>query len=153
MNPSADTPSDRFLRYGRQKLIALLAVTLLVGTGGLAMVLASGEPAERWVTNVALVLVLVALLVMVQFAIRGRRWSPEAPAVQVALRDEWLRSNIDRASRGALAVVLLAQFPLAIFFGYRMELSQPQGPIVMAAATFMIGLSSQIGLFLWFDRE
>ena len=152
MSPPDDTPSDRFLQHTRRKLTALLFVTILVGTAGFAVVLTSGATAGRWAIPAALVLTLVAILVLVQLAAEGRQWRPGTPAVEAVKRDEWLRSNMDRATRGALAIVLVAQFPFAILIGYAGSLAQPQGPILMAAVTFVIGVTSQIGLFLWFDR-
>jgi hypothetical protein len=153
MKPSPETPSDLFLRFSRQKLAALLLVTLLVNGAALALVLTPTGPAWSQAANVSLVLVALAILVIVQFAFRGRRWSANTPQVQIALRDEWLRSNMDRATRGALVVVLLAQFPLAVPLGFLAELEPPRGPIVMAMATVLVGLVTQMGLFLWFDRE
>jgi uncharacterized membrane protein len=153
MNASPESPSDLFLRYSRQKLLALLIVALVVGAVGLALVVTPSGPAWRSVADVSLVVIALVILVLVQFAVRGRRWTPADPEVQAAMRDEWLAANVGRANRGALALVLLAQFPLAVPLGFMAELVPPQGPIVMAMATVMIGLVSRIGLFLWYDRE
>lgn len=152
MSPPDDTPSDRFLVHTRRKLTALLLITLLVGTASVAVVLTSGAAAERWAIPMAVVLTLVAIVVLVQLAAEGRKWRPGMPAVEAVKRDEWLRANMDRATRGALAMVLVAQFPLAILIGYAGSLAQPQGPILMAALTFVIGVTGQLGIFLWLDR-
>lgn len=153
MRASQQSPSDLFLNYSRQKLIALLIVSLVVGAVGLALVIIPSGPTWRSVADVSLVVMALVILVIVGFAMRGRQWSAAAPEVQAAQRDEWLATNVNRANRGALAVVLLAQFPLAVPLGYMANLVPPQGTIVMAMATVMIGLVSRIGLFLWYDRE
>ena len=152
MSPRDDTPSDRFLQHTRRKLTALLLATVLVGAASFAVVLSSGATAERWAVPTALLLTSVAILILVQLVAEGRKWRSGSPAVEAVRRDEWLRSNMDRATRGALALVLVAQFPLAILIGYAGGLAQPQGPILMAALTFVIGVTSKIGLFLWFER-
>ncbi len=153
MNSPRESPSERYLRYHRQKLIALLVVSLVVGVVGLALVLTPTGPNWRSTADFSLVVMALVILVLVQFAIRGRRWNPAAPEVQAARRDEWVAANVDRANRGALALVLLAQFPLAVPLGYMTDLAPPRGPIVMAMATVLIALVARIGLFLWYDRE
>jgi hypothetical protein len=86
-------------------------------------------------------------------SLRRRRWAPDAPEVKAAMQDEWRRTNMDRASRTALIVVLIAQWPLGIVFGFLAQLPPPRAALAMAAATITLGLATLITLFLFFNRE
>ena len=58
-----------------------------------------------------------------------------------------------RASRVALIVVLMAQYPLVLLFEFVMQLPPPRGAFAMAASTITLGLATLMALFLFFDRE
>lgn len=147
-------PSEQFLRFRQRKMITLLAIILVVGAIGLALVLTPGGPVWRSVSRASLIPLAIAIVVAVQVAFRGRRWSADSPEVKVAMQDEWLRSNMDRASRLALVVALLAQYPLALMFATLFPgLPQPRPVFAMAFSTITLALATQLGVFLYLDRE
>lgn len=144
--------TELFLRFHRGKMIALLGLVVVVGAIGLALMLTPVGPVWRSVSRVSLIPVAIAIVVFVQMSLRSRRWAPDSPEVRVAKQDEWWRTNMDRASRRALIVVLLAQWPLGLMLGFA-QVPAPRGAMAMATATITLGLATQIGLFLFFDRE
>ncbi len=154
MTEPVDDRSELFLRFSRRKMAALLGIVVVVGVIGLALVLTPGGPIWRTVSRVSLIPVAIAIVVAVQMAFRGRRWAADSPEVRVAMQDEWRRTNMDRASRLALIVVLLAQYPLALLLGiFLPHLPQPRPAFAMAFSTITLALAAQLGLFLFFDRE
>lgn len=151
--PTVDR-SELFLSFNRRKMIALLGIVIVVGAIGLAILLTPSGPAWRTVSRASLIPVAIAIIVAVQMSLRGRRWAPDSPEVRMAMQDEWWKTNMDRASRIALVVVLLSQYPLAWLFGLIMsDLPQPRPSFAMAFATITLGAVTQLGLFLYFDRE
>lgn len=152
MSQPTDDRSELFLQFSQRKLTTLLVIVLAVGAVGLALMLTPTGTVWRAVSRVSLVPVAVAIVLIVQMTLRGRRWSPDSPEVRVAMQDEWRRTNMNRASRLALVVVLLAQWPLALILGFA-QIPAPRGAMAMAMATITLGLSTQIALFLFFDRE
>lgn len=152
MTQPIDDRFEMFVRFYRGKMIALLGVVVVVGAIGLALMLTPVGPVWHSVARVSLVPVAIAIVVVVQMSLRGRRWAPDSPEVRVAMQDEWWRTNMDRASRWALIVVLIAQWPLGLMLGFT-EVPAPRGAMAMAMATITIGLATQLGLFLFFDRE
>jgi len=134
-------------------MIALLVVVVVLGATALSLML-SPAGAVRSPANLVwwLLPVAIALLVAVPMSLRRRRWAPDAPEVKAAMHDEWRRTNRDRASRSALIVVLIAQWPLGLIFGF-LTLPAPRVAFAMAAATITLGLATWIMLFLNFDRE
>jgi predicted signal transduction protein with EAL and GGDEF domain len=146
--------SELFLRFSRQKLIALFAIVIVVGAVGLALLLTPIGPAWRSMSLTLLVPVSIAVLAALWFSLRGRRWNPDSPEVKIATEDEWRRTNMDRATRAALIVALVAQYPLALMFGmFLPDLAQPRPAFAMAFSTITLALAVQIGLFLSLDRE
>ncbi len=110
-------------------MIVLLFVVAILGGTGLALILSPdgsvGRSAARaaWLIPIAIAIATAA----VQTSLKGRRWNPDSPEVKTILQDEFRRTNMDRAARISLIVVLAAQWPL--------------------------GLLTLITLFLFFDRE
>lgn len=144
--------SDLFLQFNRRKLTLLLAIVLVVGAIGLALMLTPAGPAWRSVARASVVPVVVVIAVLVQLAIRSRRWAPKSPEVEVAMQDEWQRTNMNRASRTAFVVLLVAQWPLGITLGF-LDVPAPRGAMAMAMATVTLGLATQLAAFLFLDRE
>jgi uncharacterized membrane protein len=151
-NLAAET-SERFLRFSRQKMYALLVVVILLGATGLALILPPTGPTWRSIARACLIPVAIAIVVVVQMALRSRRFAPNSPEVKMALNDEWRQTNMNRATRAALIVILIAQYPLALLFGFVTDLPTPRPGFAMAFSTITLGLATQLALFLFFDRE
>jgi len=152
MSQATDDRSELFLQFSQRKLTTLLVIVLAVGAAGLALMLTPTGTVWRAVSRISLVPVAVAIVLIVQMTLRGRRWPPDSPEVRMAMQDEWRRTNMNRASRLALVVVLLAQWPLALVLGFT-QIPAPRGAMAMAMASITLGLATQIALFLFFDRE
>jgi hypothetical protein len=144
--------SELFLRFYRRKMMAWLGVLAVVGAIGLALMLTPTGPVWRSLSRVSLIPLALAIIVLVQMSLRSRRFAPDSREVRLALQDEWWRTNMDRASRKALIVVMLAQWPLSLVLGFA-GVPAPRGAMAMATTTITLGLVTQIGLFLFYDRE
>lgn len=155
MTPPNENSVEVLQRFSRRSMVVLLFVVALLGGTGLALVLspegAVGRSANRaaWLIPVAIVITVTAL----QTTLRGRRWNPDSPEVRTIMQDEWRRTNMDRASRISLIVVLAAQWPLGISIGLLGNLPALRTAMAMAAASITLGLVTVITLFLFFDRE
>lgn len=145
--------SERFLHFSQRSLVALLVVVVVLGATALSLMLsppgavASSANLAWWLLPVA-----IAALVAVPMSLQRRRWTEDAPEVKAVMQDEWRRMNRDRASRSSLIVVLVAQWPLGLAFGF-LDLPQPRVAFAMAAATITLGLVTWITLFLYLDRD
>lgn len=154
-NPNEDR-SELFVRFHRKSLFALMMIILVMGGTGLSLALwpalTVGKYANTqwWMLPVGIVI----FISLFTFA-GGRRFSPEAPEVLVATHDEGRRTNMLRAARAALIVVLVGQWPLGLALGFLTQphLAAPRIAIAMAAATNMLGIVTTISFFLYFDRE
>ncbi|HEY5611350.1 MAG TPA: hypothetical protein VIL97_09100 [Thermoanaerobaculia bacterium] len=149
----SDDRSELFLRFSRQRMIALLVVVVLLGASALALMISPTREIWRSASYAAIASVAIALIVVVALSLRRRQWSPTAREVTVVMQDEWRRTNMERASRAALITVLAVQYPFVMIFGFAMDLPAPRGAFAMAASTITLGLTTMIGLFLYFDRE
>ena len=67
--------------------------------------------------------------------------------------DEWRIQVMNRATRTALATVLIVQWPLSLLIGFMTGVASPRAAMAMAAATTTIGLTTFITVFLLADRE
>ena len=154
MNESTEHPSELFLRFSRRSMIAMLLVVGVLGSTGLSLMLsprgAVGDPANLawWLAPV-----VIAALVAIGVSLGRRRWDPDSPEVSVIMQDEWRRTNMNRAFRGALIVILVAEWPLAVGLGMTTQIEPQRVAMAMAAATITLGLGTLIALFLFFDRE
>ncbi|HYK02399.1 MAG TPA: DUF2178 domain-containing protein [Thermoanaerobaculia bacterium] len=144
-----------FERFSRRSMVILLFVVAILGGTALALILspagAVGRSAARaaWLIPVAIVIAGVAT----QSSLKGRRWNPASPEVAAIMQDEWRRTNMDRASRFALIVVLAAQWPLGLLIGLLGGVPSVRTAMAMAAASMTLGLMTVIALFLFFGRE
>lgn len=153
MTVPADDRTELFLRFSRQNMIASLVIVFVLGGSALSLMLAPTRAVWRSAARASLISVPMVIAVAVAMSLRRRRWAPEAPEVRVALQDELRRTNMLRASRAALIIVLIAQWPLAMMLGSLTHLLPPRGAMAMAASTITLGLVTLITLFLFFDRE
>lgn len=154
MNEPATHPTDVFLRFSRGSMIAMLVVVVVLGATALSLMLAPVGAVGR-ASNLAwwLIPVVVAAAIAVQTSVRSRRWDSSAPEVQLVLQDELRRTNMYRASRLALIVVLAIQWPMAIGYSAIRWLPGERMAMIMAASTITLGLVLLIALFLVFDRD
>jgi 4-amino-4-deoxy-L-arabinose transferase-like glycosyltransferase len=142
-------------QFSRRSMIGLLFVVATLGGTALALILspeaAVGRSANRvmWLIPVVIVVVVAAI----QSSLRGRQWKPDSPEVRTVLNDEWRRLNLDRSARIALVVTVAAQLPLAVLFGFAVDLLAVRATMAMAAASITLGLLTLLTLFLYFDRE
>jgi hypothetical protein len=154
--PQLQDRSEVFVRFHRRNLIAVLVITLVLGAVGLALALsppgAAGDLRNLplWMLPI-LIFIFSRLLMMVG----GRRIDPRSPEVQAAIQDEWRRTNMFRAARVALIVVLIGQCPLGLAFAFLTQARLDPAHVAggMAASTIVLGIVTTIILFLYFDRE
>jgi len=155
MTEPTDNPSESLVRFSRRSMNTMLVIVLVLGATTLAMTLWAEGAASRfmsqaaWVVPVAIVILAAAL----RATLRGRRWDPRSPEAKAILNDELRQTSLNRASRAALIVVLVAQLPLGLLFGMLAQLSATRTALAMAEATITLGMATLISLFLFFDRE
>jgi len=155
MTEPTDNPSESLVRFSRLSMSTMLVIVLILGATTLAMTLWAEGAASRfmahasWVFPVAIVLLGVAL----RATLRGRRFDPRSPEAKAILNDELRQTSLNRASRAALIIVLIAQLPLGLLFGMLAQLPSARTAMAMAEATITLGMATFISLFLFFDRE
>jgi hypothetical protein len=155
MDESNENSLEIFERFSRRSMVTLLFVVAILGGTALALILspagAVGRSAARasWLIPVAIVIAVAAA----QSSLKGRRWNAASPEVAAIMQDEWRRTNMDRASRFSLIVVLAAQWPLGILIGVMGGVPSMRTAMAMAAASMTLGLMTLIALFLFFGRE
>lgn len=153
-----ETPSraEHFERYQRRRMIALLLVALLLGGIGLSLAL-SPPGAVAKMSNLPwwLLPIVIAVFVSLFTSAGQRRFPADSPEVKTAMQDEWRRTNLLRASRIALIVVLIGQWPLGLAIGFltHPQLTPARVASAMAAATITLGVTTTVLVFLFFDRE
>jgi len=154
---TTDTDRSRlFERVQRRSMIALGLIALILGGVGIAMALSptgavgSASNLQWW-----LLPIVIAALARVLSTAGGQHFGPESPEVKTAMQDEWRRTNLLRAARGSLLVVLIGQWPLGLVFGFLTPpgLTPPRIASGMAAATITLGVVTMVGLFLYYDRD
>jgi hypothetical protein len=147
--------SETLVRFSRRSMAAMLVIVPALGATALAMTLWPEGAASRfmaqsaWVVPVAIVVLAAAL----RGTLRGRRWDPRSPEARAILNDELRQSSLNRSSRAALIVVLVAQIPLELLFGMLVQLSATRTALAMAEATITLGMTTFISYFLFLDRE
>src|SRR5437016_1759801 len=110
--------SEIFVRFHRRNLIGVMVIALVLGGISLTLALspkAVGLPGNLPVWMLPILIVGFSRLLM---TVDGRRIDPQSPGVKAAIQDEWRRTNMLRAARFALIVVLLGQCPLGLAFAF-----------------------------------
>lgn len=154
MTALAHESSQALVRFSRRSMAAMLVIVPGFGAIALAMTLWPEGAASRlmaqaaWVYPIAVVLLGAAL----RATLRGKSWDPRSPEVKAILNDELRQDSLNRSSRTALIVVLIAQLPLALLFG-ALPVSPTRTALAMAVATITLGMATFIALFLFLDRE
>jgi hypothetical protein len=154
-NPMQDR-WEVFDRFDRKSMVALMLVTLLLGGTGLTMALSPrGTVSSPGILQWLVLPVVIAILVSLLISVGRRRFRADSPEVKATMQDEWRRANLLRASRGALFVVLIGQWPLGLMFGFLTHptLTPPRIASAMAAGTIMLGVVTLVALFFLLDRE
>jgi hypothetical protein len=156
MTDPTDSPSEGFVRFSRRSMSTLLVMVLILGMATLAMTFWPDAAASRWVEHAPWLFPVgtVVLFAALRFTLfRGQRWDPRSPEAKAILNDELRQTSLNRASRAALIVVLVAQLPLGLLFGMLAQLPAARTALAMAEATITLGMVTFISLFLFFDRE
>lgn len=95
---------------------------------------------------------LVLLLIVHLVTLRGRLWSWRGPGERTVLFDEWTGTNRGRATQIAFWVVLGVQVPMMFVMAY--VPSRPeQGVVGMGTLTFLLGLGTFLGAYLFYSRQ
>lgn len=151
MTSAPDSRADRYQRYSRRGMLAVLVLAVVVGALTLVVTrdpqgaIARGLPRFALVVPVAIALIAGGLYA----TLRGDRWDPRAPEARALLGDEWRQQTMARAMRGAFGAVLAVQAPLAVWLGGR---PAPGSVTAMAIVTMTVGLATLCALYLVFDR-
>jgi drug/metabolite transporter (DMT)-like permease len=146
--------TELFLRFSRQRMMALFVITAMLGGTGLTALLSppgvvgSYENFGWWVLPLALAAVIAAI-----YGVRQRSWARDSGLVRSVADDEWRRANLGSATRIALIVVLAVQWPLAMMLSFFVLLPHPRGPMFMMFATITVALLTLIASFLYLDLE
>jgi hypothetical protein len=152
MTEASDSRAERYLRYSHRGMVVVLVLMVDIGCVWLAVAVNPDGVAARWLPRlsaalpIAITLIAGALLA----TLRGDRWDPNAPEARAIMQDEWRRSNMARAMRGAFVAVIATQVPLAMWLG---TLPSPRGVMAMAIATMTLGMVTLSALFLFFERD
>jgi len=147
--PMTTSSSESLLTLSRRAFVLLLITFLWLGATCMAIafvpesIVASWPMRAPWVFPVALVLAWLGVL-------RGHRGAPDRAETELVINDEFRKSNILRAQRVALAVVLLLQVPLALA---AIHLPVTRALVAMAGGTITIGMGAVTSAFLYLDRE
>lgn len=152
MTEASDSRAERYLRYSHRGMVVVLVLMVAIGCAWLAVAVQPDGVVARWLPRlsatlpIAITLIAGALLA----TLRGDRWDPNAPEARAIMQDEWRRSNMARAMRGAFVAVIATQVPLAMWLG---TLPSPRGVMAMAITTMTLGMATLSALFLIFERE
>jgi hypothetical protein len=143
---------ETLLRFHRRSMIFLLLMITALGAFLTASALWPEAGLLRWVERAPFFFPMMIIIAVAaqQTSMRRHRIALDTPEFKALMSDEWRLKSMDRASRGALIIVLVAQFLLPLVFA---DLPTIRAVWGMAAATVTVGAAAQIGLFLLFDRD
>lgn len=146
---------ERALRSSRRGLVAALAMLLVAAATLIAHALRPGSLLSDWPSKAPwLIPMAIAIFAVTSgMLMRGRRASAEEAksVLRTVIEDEYRQTNLGRAQRLALAVVVVAQAPLAALA--LSGLTTAAAVTVMAVTTATLGIATLIVSFLVFDRE
>jgi peptidoglycan/LPS O-acetylase OafA/YrhL len=144
--------AEIYLRFHRRSMLALLFLIMAAGAFVVMTALKPDATVLRWIERAPFFFPMLIIIVAAvqQTVMRRHRLALDSPEFKALMSDEWRLRSMDRATRGALIVALVAQLALPFLFA---GLSTPRALWGMAAATVTIGLAAQVALFLFFDRE
>ena len=143
-------PERYYRAYQRTAVVCLLSA---VAVGGYFLAVGSGAlsgGARQGAALGVVVLFAVALLAVPVVTLRGRRWHPGDPHAQRVLRDEWTRTNWNRACRVGFGTVMWAQFPLAFLLD---RLASQPSLSMMAGLSMTLGVGAFCATYLYVGRQ
>jgi hypothetical protein len=123
-----------------------LAFSLAVGVG---IVLALIRPGEHASYMVVPALVFLGATLALRFLLGGG-WSDLE--YRRIVRDEWVRSNMDRARKTALLAIYIAQVPLVFLVPY-LDPTRDNAVVGMALLTMAVGGAAFFGSYLIYVRQ
>lgn len=144
--------AELYLRFHRRSMLFVLVLILMAGTFLVITALHPNATLLGWIERAPFffpMLIIIGVSAQ-QGLMRKHRVTLDSPEYKALMSDEWRHRSMERATRGALIVALVAQLALPFVFG---GLSTARALWGMASATVTIGLAAQIALFLFFDRE
>lgn len=153
--PSTHDPVDRVLRWSRRSLVVVLVMLFIAAATLIAHALRPGSLLADWPSKAPWLIPTAAAILATTSGLltRGHR-APAEEAKRVLRRvveDEFRQTNLARAQRLALMVVVVAQAPLAALA--LSGLTTAAAVTVMSVTTAMLGIGTVIVSFLVFDRE
>ncbi|HZX26079.1 MAG TPA: hypothetical protein VFF16_03350 [Telluria sp.] len=141
--------TEAHVAYTRRALWLALTVLVLLGGVALALNAAPGTTAARMAGTVLRLFPLALLLALAGLRVGLADAPPRGAALRALLADEWRQHSLRRATRNALAAVLLAQPVLAVL----LSMADPSQPLVlMAGLSALTAAVAGIGSMLWYDR-
>lgn len=157
MTESKKSRSDRYFQFHQLRMWLTLVFFVSLGALWLTAVLRPGavKMFGGFLPVLLVVLVATASLALRKRMLRGGRWSLADPDVQTVLKDEWMRTAENRASRVALGVVTFAQVPLMFLMAW----APPEGTgretiaVGMALMTMALAGATRVGCYLFFSRQ
>jgi hypothetical protein len=144
--------AELYLRFHRRTMLVLLVFIVMAGAFLVITALRPNAALLGWIERAPFffpMLIIVAVSAQ-QTLMRKHRIALDSPEFKALMSDEWRHRSMERATRGALIVALVAQLALPFLFA---GLATARALWGMAAATVTIGLAAQIALFLFFDQE
>lgn len=151
MPQPASPHTDHLNRYARRGLITALLLILLLGAYAALINLAPASAVAHRASQLLMLMpvVLVFAIVWIRVAMpRGqRRITPGE--IHAITHDELRQQCTSKAFRASLIGVLLCQPVLAVALT---ALPIPGAPLLMAAATVLVGTSLFLGALLFCDR-
>jgi hypothetical protein len=144
--------ADLLLRASRRALLIVLLMIFAFGATLLGRLLWPESALAMWPARLPWLLpVLVVLgLVAMRFSLQGRSWGANNREVKILQEDEFRRTNLSRAQRAALIVVLALQIPLGLLYAY---LPSMRAVMAMGVTTITLAMATLITCFLFFDRD
>ena len=149
---STHDETDLLLRASRRALVIVLFMVLTFGATVIGRSVWPDSTLAMWPARLPWllpVLTVLALVTMRSF-LHERVWDPKSREVKMLQQDEFRRTNLSRAQRGALIFVLVIQIPLGLLFAH---LPAMRAVMAMGTTTITFGMVILIALFLLFDRE
>jgi hypothetical protein len=154
--PTTQDRSELHLRFSRRVMAVLLLIIVAFGAIGLALTLRPDGVISQALERMPWFFPLAAILGagVLQTSMRRNRWTPNSPEAKAILNDEWRRTNLDRAMKIALIVILVTQLPLGWLFGVMLaQLSVLRAVLAMGVSTVTLGMTTFIATFLILDRD
>lgn len=141
--------TEEHVTYLRRALWLALAVLVLLGASALAAAFAPGSALARAAGALWRLFPVVLALALAGLRVGLPTAGPNGHELRALLADEWRQHSLRRATRNALAAVLLAQPVLAVL----LSVTAPAQPLaLMASLSALTAALTALGSMLWYDR-